>query len=58
MTTADPRGYHNYHLRDGWSLGVHKAPEGAGNPWLVVFRNLTIGARTREMAETIWKRGY
>ncbi len=42
--------------RFGWPLGVHKAPQGYGKPWLVVTDSGTQLFWTRAEAREGWKR--
>ena len=37
-----------------YSLGVHKAPVGYEDNWVVVGKYKTVGARTRSEARYIW----
>ena len=48
-------GYHDL-TRFAWDEGVHKAPVGYGDPWLVVMDGRTVGAPSRDRAREIWRR--
>jgi hypothetical protein len=54
-TTMTIYGYPDLAKKFGWSPGVHRAPVGYGNPWLVVTRDGTIGAWSREEARRIYR---